>query len=1559
MRSLFERIARTSIHYRWLTIIITIVAMILGTYAALDLNIELLPPIDVPSTFIFVRSHGSPSTDLMLQAYTVPLEDGAENVEGVMNRESSTSSNYVFLEIRNDFGLDQDALQDDLQTVLDNLDLPWRILVPSDDTTPEQMIGDLSPDMIMYLYAYSQENDQGFLPQLTSGVWQSFSPEVLRELAAYSLLPPDVIATMDEPLRAELQAANGTPSRTPPTELSQATPSPDLPATWQMDRFENVKDLAELTSIRNMADIFNAFVENGYLAGPLGTVADVTPQDIETILNIEARCQTEVAANNPDGTPPTGRCDMFSYLDGSSLGALLLRDDLAIQDRLWSRFDVLPSTDRNEVAALLVAQTLLDDTPSDAYFEAELPAEWRFEKPSLISFSFSDIPLANISVSAEMSNQELQRLVEDNIIPRLESIDAVAEITVQGGEQIPAQRLQEAMARDGNSNAASPMDAVPDTLSDGSASDPTTDSTSPDNSAASDTVTQEGPPLPASWASFSGMVDLDELDTADDLLEISGTTPSELMNSLADLRPVELEKLSADVLLFLADNEVDFFSKLSVSALQALSPDTLAALPGDVQVQLANSNTSPPLGTNGFWNDLASQPLMTDITFQTADDLLRFGDPAGALNQIVGNLPPKLDFYAVHLIDDLSGNAVRYLVENDPDFLNSLQPDVFCAFSLDVLQSPEVAQAYDSTWQCRPGVTLGDIASGDAATAVETLSQDNDADRVYDPSAPALPSNWAQITGNLGAEKLQTADDIFYTVESDGSRRMPSGVLNALQDYTQFISPLTADTLLYVADCDRDAGPSCEADFFSNLDNDVLVLISEETAQQLPEAVQKRRSDVLRGIYTPDELVTRTNGDNSLLLEIRKNDNANTVAAWAEVEEVLTELETENAGVEFNVAFEQAGFIEESISGVAREGGLGAVMAVVVILIFLNFSIRSTLVTAVSIPTSVALAFVVMRWVPGNVHDLLYPLAADSDGIVKEALDFVLRLFPETVSLNIMTLSGLTVAIGRVVDDAIVVLENIYRNIQKGEDRLQAVIEGTRDVSVAIFAATVTTVVVFLPIGLFGGVIGAFFLPFGLAVTYALGASFIVAITVVPLLAYLFINKESLPEDDHSRMEHGYRRVIEWSLAHRWLVMGIATLAFVLGMFVLSQRPTAFLPSFGEPTISIDVTLPKTTNDRPTTIADTDVTVRRLEDYLIGLGGIGAIQTSVGGGGQDGLVSSDSISENEASLTLSVESQDVLDDLTLQVRAKAEEIFGGSDYVTVSSASLSEQGFAGFAVVVSGNKENPPTLAELAEYDPLIISTLEQIEGVTNVESTLERVALTGGDVTQTYIRVDGIPAVRYSAELETEDTLGLTQEALDAVKKLELPDKFTVGEGYESELQTEGFRQTFASLGIAVLIVYIVMVLTFGSLVHPVTILFSLPLAVVGAAVGLSITGRVLGLSSVVGLLMLVGIVVTNAIVLLDRVQTNRKERDMDVRQALIDGGTTRLRPILMTAIATMFALLPLAIGLSEGAIIAAELGTVVIGGLFSSTLLTLIVVPVVYSLFAQVQAYLVARLQ
>jgi multidrug efflux pump subunit AcrB len=339
------------------------------------------------------------------------------------------------------------------------------------------------------------------------------------------------------------------------------------------------------------------------------------------------------------------------------------------------------------------------------------------------------------------------------------------------------------------------------------------------------------------------------------------------------------------------------------------------------------------------------------------------------------------------------------------------------------------------------------------------------------------------------------------------------------------------------------------------------------------------------------------------------------------------------------------------------------------------------------------------------------------------------------------------------------------------------------------------------------------------------------------------------------------------------------------------------------------------------------------------------VQTTVGSGGislESFFIGTSSVSENLAAINIIVEDPSRLDALTQEVRQQAEQIFG-EENVTVSAASLSEQGFGGFALVLSGPQE------DLIAVNLPVIDALNEVPGLANATSNLALVGEASDDTPTTYIRIDGEPAVRFTAELETENTLGVTAEAKSAVLAIpELPSSITVSEGFESQLQTEGFANMITAMGIAIVIVIVILIITFGSLVHWLDIILSIIVAPVGAAVLLTLTNRVLGISAMIGLLMLIGIVVTNAVVLIDRVQSNRRERGMDVYDALIEAGGRRLRPILMTAIATIMALLPLAIGLSKGAIIASELGTVVIGGLFSSTLLTLIVVPVAYILLA-----------
>jgi HAE1 family hydrophobic/amphiphilic exporter-1 len=719
----------------------------------------------------------------------------------------------------------------------------------------------------------------------------------------------------------------------------------------------------------------------------------------------------------------------------------------------------------------------------------------------------------------------------------------------------------------------------------------------------------------------------------------------------------------------------------------------------------------------------------------------------------------------------------------------------------------------------------------------------------------------------------------------------------------------------------------------------VLGELPEDFLSSLDSGLRAELEGIAAGTveaFIPTNTLNRVNGSPSLALMVFKDGEANTVSVSHAVFDKLDELEAVHAGLQFDVVFEQSSFIEESISGVAREGGLGALFAVVVILIFLSgyvkgkyrLSWQSTFVTAVSIPLSVFMAFALFKWLPPFAALLFDPLvsATEDINILGDVVIAFQRLFPVGLTLNIMTLSGMTVAIGRVVDDSIVVLENIYRHIQRGEDMRESVLKGTRDVAIAIFASTVTTVVVFLPIGMLGGIVGGFFMPFGVAVTYALASSFLVAVTIVPLLAFLFIRKEHLPTEAETVLQKAYTPLLQWALKNRVLTLVVAGVLLAGSMVLLSQRPRAFLPSMGEVRITVSVDLPN-----GATMAETDAKVAEFERELAKIENVGTISSEIGsGGGLQARFFGAAIDQGAASIDIGVENTDDIDALTADVRQEAEAVFG-PDNTTVSGGTLTSSAFGSFALVLSGDPD------ELKAFNDEAIGGLEEVEGLTNVSSNL-----TDPDL---ILRVDGEPAVRYTGELETQDTLGVTQSAKAVLESL-VPTGLKVSEGFETQMQTEGFSQSMRAVMISILVVYLVMVITFRSFVHPFTILFSLPLAIIGAAVALWITDRVVGISVLVGLMMLVGIVVTNAIVLIDRVQANRKKRGMNAHDSLLEGGRTRLRPILMTAIAAMLALVPMALGLTEGALIAAELATVVIGGLFTSTLLTLLVVPVMYSI-------------
>ncbi len=1205
------------------------------------------------------------------------------------------------------------------------------------------------------------------------------------------------------------------------------------------------------------------------------------------------------------------------------------------------------------------------------------------ETPELLTFGMDDLPAVYGSISSqELSLPELKALVESEIVPVIEEIPGVAAVQVSGGQELPTEPPPTPEPTPTVAPTATPTVEPSPTPTE----EPMEAATEP---AAAEAGEVEPVDLPASWVQAAAAQGMTLTTTAD-------LTP-QVVAAIAGFAPQMLQELTPEMLLAMP---LDALAALPADYVQALDPELqaqlaerAAATPEPEEEAEAGPVALPPSWTEGAaaWavrletTDDLTVLIMKNILLRTPealDDLtpeMLLAMPLDVLEALpaeyLQSLDPELQTQLAARLapeeaaepeptqdaamlpdiwqaagqslgltlvmpEDVTPEIIQGVAGVAPELLDLLTPEHLRRFSPEVLGwlpadyveglDPELRAELDEL--AAPVGGIGALAA-EAEAGAEALAAD----------APALSGVWIEEPEGGGEPTFKTAADLMTSAFARSAAELLNLLVQSMPRAPQFMADLTPDVIAWLIEN--------EDGFLGNLSPATLRLLSPEVLASLPADFYGTLDADLRAeleaiaagtaeAFIPTNTMTRVDGNPSLRLIIFKDGEANTVSVTHAIYDEMEALEQDYAGLRFDVTFEQASFIEESISGVTREGALGAIFAVLVILLFLSGTVRgryrpswrSTLVTAASIPLSVFMAFALLYWLPPVANLGLEPLAnATKDIPVLGAIIMLIhRMFPTDYTLNIMTLSGMTVAVGRVVDDSIVVLENIYRHIQRGDDRRQSVLQGTRDVAIAILASTVTTVIVFMPIGLVGGIIGEFFLPFGITVAYALGSSFIVAVTIVPVLAYLFIRKEHLPEEKETALQRWYTPALKWALKHRAIVLVVAALLLFGSMFLLSQQPQSLLPEMGEPRISVSVDLPD-----GTTMAETATLVEQYETAVTGIEGMGTRQSEIGsGGGMMGVAAQifggGGVDQTIAGIDIGIEDLDRVDELTGIARAKAEQVFG-ADYVTVSGSGFMSGAFGGFSLVVSGEP------AQLAAFDPEVIAALEQIDGLANVTSN-------AADET-VILRVGGEPALRYSGEVETADSMGLAAIAKTQVEAV-APSGVTVSEGFESEMQTRSFAQAVQALLISIVVVYLVLVITFRSFVHPFTILFSLPLAVIGAAILLWITNRVVGLPVLVGMMMLVGIVVTNAIVLIDRVQNNRKRRGMDIHGALVEGGRTRLRPILMTATATILALTPLAIGLTEGALIAAELATVVIGGLFSSTLLTLLVVPVMYSL-------------
>ncbi len=743
--------------------------------------------------------------------------------------------------------------------------------------------------------------------------------------------------------------------------------------------------------------------------------------------------------------------------------------------------------------------------------------------------------------------------------------------------------------------------------------------------------------------------------------------------------------------------------------------------------------------------------------------------------------------------------------------------------------------------------------------------------------------------------------------------------------------------------------------------------------------------------------VALVNGVPAVGLDILKQSGANTVDVVDSVKKIVGKIQQDlPEGVTMTVVRDGSIMIRDSVHDVQKTMIEGGVLTILIVFLFLN-SWRSTVITGLTLPISVISSFIVMNFMG--------------------------------MTLNVMTLMALSLAIGMLIDDAIVVRENIVRHLEMGKDHFKAARDGTSEIGLAVLATTFSIVAVFVPVAYMKGIVGRFFFQFGITVTFAVLVSLLVSFTLDPMLSSRWVDPDierkgkrhfiarmlDVFNDWFDRTADRYKGIIAWALDHRITIVVLATAVFFCGLAIFATLPSSFMQTYDRSEFQIDL---KTAPD-----ASVNETKKRVEAILAMLKEFPEIQHTYStiGSGDSGTVRDGHVYVKLKEKNERLRSQRQIE---TAVRKKLQDIPGIVPAI-VEVGRLHGTKKIEFSV----RGEN---IDRLKHYGALIKNEMYKIDGIIDLEVSMEddtpeyRLlvnreramdagvntgaivrtvgALVGGEASTTYEDEDGdavdvrvrlpedlrqdpaqVERLRLSVRNQTGSALiqlgnlvdyeiGATPseinrrdlirevkistnlaENLDmgtAMKEIKaIADGLSMDAGYqlvfsgEAEDMVESFMYMAEALLMAVIFVYLILAAQFESFIEPFSIMFSLPLSLVGMAAMLKVTGDAVNIMSLIGLIMLMGLVTKNAILLVDYTKILRGE-GMDRRTAVITAGRTRLRPIMMTTLAMIFGMLPLALGLGAGAEMRAPMGRAVIGGLITSTLLTLLVVPVVYTL-------------
>ncbi|HHW92065.1 MAG TPA: efflux RND transporter permease subunit, partial [Firmicutes bacterium] len=755
--------------------------------------------------------------------------------------------------------------------------------------------------------------------------------------------------------------------------------------------------------------------------------------------------------------------------------------------------------------------------------------------------------------------------------------------------------------------------------------------------------------------------------------------------------------------------------------------------------------------------------------------------------------------------------------------------------------------------------------------------------------------------------------------------------------------------------------------------------------------------------YSEADQVAYLNGRPAVGLLIQKQTGANTARVGQSIKRELENLRSLHQELEYTYILDQSEFIELSLASMTKNALGGALLAVLILLLFLR-NFRSTLVIAIVIPISIISTFILVHFAG--------------------------------LTLNLMTLGGMALGVGMLVDNAIVVLENIFRLREEGKSPLEAARLGAAEVAMAVTASTLTTVAVFLPIVYVEGMITEIFKQLALTVTFSLLASLVVSLTLTPLLSSRLLVVE-VNNNNHGKggilkryshlfgqkleqLDNAYGRALSWCLGNRKRVLGTAVVLFILSLVLVPFVGAEFLPATDEGRLSIAVRLPV-----GSTLEATEAVAERVARTAAGLPQVQDVYYTIGGSGGMGMDGSGGMGggPEQATIDITLVPAGQRELSTAEVAEELRKLFRdipGAE-ITVAAQSMIMVGSGGAVnIVIKG--DDLELLEELSEN---IVAVIENIPGVRDPDTSLRegrpelqvrprrqrlaalglttgqvanaidtalqgrvatrlrvageeieiRVRLAGDQTRQdlerlvltsplgmkltladvadfvydvsprSIYREDQVRLVTVTADISGRDLGSVMGDIQSRVARIPLPEGYFIEYGGEYEEMASAFGGLALAGVLGVVLVYAIMAAQFESLLHPFTIMFSVPFAITGAVLGLFVTGRTLNVTSAISGVMLAGIVVNNAIVLVDYINTLRG-RGLTLETAVVTAGRTRLRPILMTTLTTILAMFPLALGIGEGAELQAPLATVVMCGLTVSTLLTLFIVPTIYTI-------------